>query len=393
MEKIRLHILRILVLSLSILAVNAFAAKAGDGIYEKGAFGEYERKIELYNEKLNELELKANNITPAVATEAYALFMTGLALNEELLTIKSLEPEDHGKLFSYLGSKMANTFFKLMRHNGDLANPDGKVNFPTKLGRGALEMWDDLTRMFGFYFRIRIKTFEAKLRKANPLEAMRRERLVRSLQTEMQKATQTQLPAIESFDDIFKEKYFGIRHYLVDRAINIRMERDASQKFARIMYFILGMTIFVYPPDLSFGQEFIEYYDYTNTAIKGFIGFATLWFLKGLTSSRKSTKGWIRFYDMLLKNEGADIRDRIRGVLSKAYPREYFVPTIDWAIRMEMAVGEKIRSLPFVITFLEKLAEVKSKLTGSKRSEDAPKAQSRGRSNIPYALCVKYFGV
>lgn len=127
--------------------------------------------------------------------------------------------------------------------------------------------------------------------------------------------------------------------------VNIRMERDASQKFARIMYFTVGLMVFVYPPDLSFGREFIEYYDYTNTAIKGFLTFTTLWFIKGLTSSRTSTKMWVEFYNDLLKNSSKELTQKIQKTLADYFKDKYAVPLIPKTLKMEMMLRDSLRNI------------------------------------------------
>lgn len=260
----------------------------------------------------------------------------------DLLEQSGLEQDFEDMMVNELEYPMLQMAFSVARHKVDeKSNVDGRVSFMDVLRRTFMEVGRDFTSLFtGGKNRATGELFYT------PVEGMRREKLARSLIERYHEYSTAHIPEFNRlYDgdlvynrDRHEERLGGLLLWLTDRAVNIRVERDSAQRYARFSYAITGLIL---------GQPFFNflgsaYTAHLETSILVVSAFASLYVLKAAVSSTKSTRQWIAF-NQQIRNEMADGLVKSTEIhLEKEFPAEYHPAQVPGWIQRRVRIHNAI---------------------------------------------------
>ncbi len=263
------------------------------------------------------------------------------AENGEILDKKGLEQGFEDMMVNDLEYPLLSMAFRVMRHKVDERNPDGRVT-AFEVFRGAIvEVGRDLANFFsGGRNRV---TGEAYYQAA---ETIRRERAIRELLPLYRQMAQKQIPDLNQHYDgdlIYNrenhaERLGGLLLYLTDRAVNIRVERNTSQKYATVFYAASGALLA--QPIFNFAGD--SYTAHLETSIVIAATFATITALKRAMSSVRSTAEWVQLNREIRGEMAKGLVESTEIFLKKTFPKEYHPAQIPKWVDRRIAVRKAV---------------------------------------------------
>lgn len=269
--------------------------------------------------------------------------------NGEALSEAGFEQKFEDLMVNKLEFPLIKLTFGVVRHGVDeKVNVDGRVTPKDIVSRAFRAMVMDIVNIFTpgrnrltgeWYWR--------------PLEISRREALARHL---IQGHKMYALKNIPEFNRLYdgnftydrenhEERLGGLLIGLKDRGVNIRSEWDSAQRGARFAYLAIG-AVLAQPVFNVFGSS---YSAHAETSFVTASIFASLYILKGMTSSMKSTRAWIDFGEAINNTMDPGLIKSSEIFLSQDMPREYHravIPRfIRWEMQLRSILGEKINQM------------------------------------------------
>lgn len=302
----------------------------------------YDTKVEDLNLQLNAIEERLDLVSKDMPLQVLSLFTNGFSLVDQILQDDSLNEEDQSKLVGKTLDKISDTFFKALRHKEDDRTPDGRVKWFTIPVRTLKQIGGDLAAVV-------VPAYSKDGRIAHRMvERSRREKMTRQLLKLMYEKFNEQAPLVDKSPDKVREWYSGQLTRLVDRAVNIRMERESAQFWTKVVYLSAGIVLFL-APVIDYAPE-RTYYSAFESGVINLSVFSTLLFAKIAGSSSKSAMMWVEFMDKINESRPAELSKKIRDTLAGAYnkpgkPPQYFVPEESRMLRMKMAITIKLKNL------------------------------------------------
>ncbi len=278
--------------------------------------GRYQTEFDAISGRLNALEYGgAETVTKEMAEATMATYSDAFELLKKIIADNSFDADQSSKMIGKLLGNMSRATFQVMRHKADVADPTGQVPLARRFTRTLAEMGRDVISIFPY---ATIKQGEGlRFHAPMALEQARREKLIRNLLVIIKQNFDIEVPAVNAESDKVKEFYFGQFHYLVDRAVNIRLERNSAQLWARMTYFAAGVFLFLNPIESPFGEA--NFYSAWNAGVVEFATFATLYVVKGMTSSRDSAQAWVDLYKDLMASKSKELTAKIRSTLKQYF--------------------------------------------------------------------------
>ena len=259
-------------------------------------------------------------------TDLAIVFSHGYNLVYSILQSDKLDQDQKARAVGTILGTLARLNFALMRHRHDDKSPDGKAGFFKTIQRASLEIVRDFLHLILIHRNI---------------EAATREKFIRKVSEFSQNKENELLPLVHGLQSTKVEEYFfGQTFYKVSRAVNIRGENDSAQRLVRVFYLFSAVALAVYTPINYFETD--HYLSMMNSAIVNFTALSLGWFLKGWTSSRKSTREWVKYLLRLREQAPDDLEELIENNLAEDTKNEkvgqrYHKGQISRGLRWEFA--------------------------------------------------------
>ena len=249
-------------------------------------------------------------------------FSEALATLQRVLR-SDLPADQKAELAGLLTSKMGESFFLVLRHQGiDVRQVDGRSNWKEVGKQTVMELIHDAALPFRFP-RDRplpgpagAPQLQAQVgsRVWGPLEERARESLTQELTRRFQDFSQNVLQNFDRGERTVKTIY-GDLEYMVKRSIDIRTERDRAQRYARNAYVGLAIfTLFHAPVDLTVERSFY------STIASSIVFFSALLSVAAMKTMTMSTRALdlLRSLAETLRQGTQAPADTLRGLRTEA---------------------------------------------------------------------------
>ena len=262
--------------------------------------------------------------------------------NGEKLAKAGLEQDFEDIMVNELEYPLLQMAFSVARHKVDeKSGVDGRVTVVDVFSRTFMEVGRDIVSLFwGGKNRVTDEMFYT------PVESMRREALSRRLIERYRQYSTAHIPEFNKLYDgdlnydreRHEESLGGLLIWLTDRTVNIRVERDSAQRYARFSYAITGLVL---------GQPFFNflgdsYSAHAETSIMVISAFAAMYVLKAAASSTLSTRQWLAFNQQVRSEMAPGLVKSTEIHLEKEFPAEYHPAQVPGWIQRRVRIHNAI---------------------------------------------------
>lgn len=299
-------------------------------------------------------------VTPKAAAAVDAVAQTGVDIANAMFVFRTekeakLKQTDREQAFEDLMVNevefpMLQMAFKGLRDKVDERdNIDGKTNLGDVFRRTFMEVGRGVVAAVRFGKNRATGEFYY-----HPRATYRREQMTRKLISTYQEYARAHIPEFNrihdgdsNYDrDRHEERMGGLLLWLTDRAVNIKLERNSSQMYARMFYAVSGLIGSI--PIFNFLGD--SYTAPMESSMIIMASFATLYVVKEMTSSTRSTGEWMAFNSEVRDSMKSTLVESAEAQMRKTLPKEY-LPAQDppaW-IKRRIAIrgwiGDKLTSV------------------------------------------------
>lgn len=316
---------------------------------------------------------KGGALTPLTAASTVTIMSRGIDIAEQFFQFRQQEEATLNRLdleqpfedmMHFVEHPLLKIAFAIAIHKVDEnSNVDGRTTARDVLRRTFMEILYDVTMFFDTG-----KNRTSTERYYRPVEVIRREKLIDKLIDVFMPFYLDHVGEMNSefskhrdkvYDrDHHEERMAGRALWLSDRMVNTRNERLGSQFYGRALWPILGVTMMALPVFNFMGEAVYSAHGETSFFFFA-LPAAGLYFLKGLTSSTKSARKWIKVNQKLRSTLDPMLIASSEAHMRKELPLEYHPAVIPGWIEREARYRDRLEEITKVILgYLPKPAKV-----------------------------------